>query len=1131
MSNQIEFNEIKHRLEQTKKAWKRISFWSGVSILLSAFVIFFFSELLVDIFLPLPRIIRMFLLLGAVCAIGYVAYKYLYAPLARKLSDEEVALHIESKHPELQDRLVTVMQFGGRNLEPIGRHIIEGLIKDTFEYAKRFDFKSTLDLRRLKRNWQAIAVISGLFILSSLIFPSILNQAVSRVLTPWESTSPLLATRFEVSPGNAKIPRGEPQQINVKVLGKKAESITIFYKIGQEEWQQSEMIQDEPRQFSYLFYNIPDRVQYYISANEKRSQTYNISVFDAPKLLKIDVAYTYPSYTRQQPLVQEGDGNVRAVVGSVAEVKALTNKGVVSANLTLKGKTPQLMTISNGNQLSYKIEVLEDSSYTIDLECVDGLKNNVPIEYAITALKDELPKVSVKKPGRDIQATKIEEIEIEVEASDDIGLSDVFLKYSVNHAPEKSIKLKAENSEIKVSSFESRVSSSEVVKNFSASHMLYLEEFELNPGDLISYYAEAVDNNNIGVRGQGSGVGVSKNMSRNGSGRTKSDLYFIQIRPFREKFLESESSSGQSGQSGIMTNFVEEQKRIIRETWRVEFRVPSFEFRVKNKNDDLDEKRVLVKKIANDQIKLKEQLQELVDRLNLYMRESSIDPSMLMNFENALASMESGAKELNNINTQTALRHEEQALSYLLKAEVDLPKIISRASSANPQLSQELKLDLQDLKSQLEDRQKLLDHETHDKSKELLQKVEKLLDEQRKLTEQSKELSKAQNRPQSIMNELSQKQKQLSNQASNLAQQRNNMNMSQKNSNSSSRAGNSLQQASSEMESASNYLRRGEPALGAAKGTKAEEVLKEAIRDLQKNASNLIKEDLSRLEKKVEELINDQKRLKAGSERLRENWRQRRLNPEEQREAGEMALEQGDLQQDLSDLKVDLRGSIDRLKESHPDANQSLNKALRRIDEEQIPQNMQQAEENLNWRNFDFARFRQNQVVNSLARVKSDLSNSRANAAKNDEEKLEALQKDLAEWRQELEELERQMSQLSKDKSNLTPEQKQQLDDLAQRQREILDQAQQRQPSAQQLDITNHYSEWMNAMRSWRSFYARNPAPKFDLVFRSLDALEDAIDQKLSVIQKRLNLSQIRKENIPPKYRKLVEKYYQALSE
>ena len=85
--------------------------------------------------------------------------------------------------------------------------------------------------------------------------------------------------------------------------------------------------------------------------------------------------------------------------------------------------------------------------------------------------------MKITRPGRDFRASPIEEVTITVEAKDDFGLKEVQLHYSVNGGAEKIVPLlQAKNA-----------------KTSTGTTVIALEDFKVEPGDVVSLYATAND--------------------------------------------------------------------------------------------------------------------------------------------------------------------------------------------------------------------------------------------------------------------------------------------------------------------------------------------------------------------------------------------------------------------------------------------------------------------------------------------------------------------------------------------------------------------------------------------------------------------------------------------------------------
>ena len=72
-----------------------------------------------------------------------------------------------------------------------------------------------------------------------------------------------------------------------------------------------------------------------------------------------------------------------------------------------------------------------DGVYRIFATDLAGLKSQEPLDYFIRAIEDAPPELSLRRPGRDQEVMPLEEVVLEVDASDDYGLSEFTLNYSV----------------------------------------------------------------------------------------------------------------------------------------------------------------------------------------------------------------------------------------------------------------------------------------------------------------------------------------------------------------------------------------------------------------------------------------------------------------------------------------------------------------------------------------------------------------------------------------------------------------------------------------------------------------------------------------------------------------------------
>ena len=1110
---------LQARVLEARRVWKRTLFWTGCAIAVVGLIAILAGAAIVDLLMPLPGSVRIGLLVGIVGAVGYLLYRYLIQPLRVKLTPHDVALNVERKHQDLEDRLVSALQFGDTETEdPIKSHLLQRLVTDAAERTEGIDFKATVDKSKKRKHVGiAITVFAGCALLA-LMFPTELNTSLNRLLSPWKKTEPVFTTKLTVDPGNARILRGRSLAINLEVTGKSADKARLVY-IKQDpatdtEPQRQEIdmvrIAGEERRFGYEIFNINENMEYYVAANGVESERYTVEVFDMPKVTAIEVSYTYPEYTKLKPIIQQGDGNIRAVAGAQAEVRITTNKAIQSATLAVDAQDPTSMLISDGNTLTTTLDVLNDGKYTVELLCVDGFNNQIPIEYTVTALPDEPPEIVIKEPGRDIKATKLEEVRVLAEATDDYGIENMILKYSIGSGEAQ--ELPVETVEVKAE------------KIISGAYVFYLEELDVEPGELISYYAQATDNN-----------------TRTGPGISTSELYFIEVRPFNERYMQMEVEGQQGPAEQPFPNLIADQRAIIKNTWKHIHSRPS---------PVTEDYQSAVKKIGKAQDQLKDKTQRTVDELSMSMRDANVDPEMLMSLEQAVAKMGEATDELNAIKPKEALPHEQDALELLTKAMMELDKVLTQMRSGGSQAAADnIEMDMEDLQDAIAQDENELDEQMAEQTQELLDQARDMLGQQEQLTEQSQRLAREQQPSQREMQQNSQQEGQLAGQAQQMAEQAQQMGQASGQGTGQNRmgqrmvqAGEALQQASENMQEASNNMGAGQAQMGAAKGQKAEENLQQAIEELEKVAAQYTDQALEEAAEAIDRLITGQSEVREQTETLEEKTRQDGVSLEDLRNASQLANEQRTLRRDLEQLQRNLSNLREALSENEPQAARNVADANRRLIEEQVSGNMEDAQRALQWRNFQSSEREQREVLNTLLEARDDLQQARTNLAETEEERLDAALEQIESWGAQMEDIQRELEAMDNQETPLTPEQEARQQQLSEQQAQIQERAQEameaQQQGNEQAQVGGPESDrelrelWLDAIRAMdnRPGTRRAPFPVYDFSLRELRKLERAIEERLTVIQEKKQLAQVLKEDVPPEYRKMVNQYYEFLA-
>src|SRR5436190_1579102 len=178
----------------------------------------------------------------------------------------------------------------------------------------------------------------------------------------------------------------------------------------------------------------------------------------------------------------------------------------------------------------------------------------------------------------------------------------------------------------------------------TAAHTFSLEDFKLQPGDVVSYYARATDNDAV-----------------SGSKTTTTDIYFLNVRPFAQDYKQEQGGAGAGGMDDA-GQLSEQERQIIAGTFNTLRDKASKQ--PKDLQEDLSTLRV-------SQQKLRGQAEELARRIvdrGIAARDSNF-AKIAEILNKATPIMDTAEKQLAGGNAQTALAPEQRALQQLQRAE------------------------------------------------------------------------------------------------------------------------------------------------------------------------------------------------------------------------------------------------------------------------------------------------------------------------------------------------------------------------------------------------------------------------------------------------------------------------------
>ena len=572
--------------------------------------------------------------LMAAALVASVFY-FIVQPLKRRVTDEQVAMYLEEHEPSLQATLVSAVEVSQGSNADTSADLVRRVVEQAVEACATTNAARRVEEAPLKR-WAGLlagATVAGLLIV--LLGPGFLRNAVSALLLLQRSVEAAAPYRIEVTPGNATVPKGADQTISARLAGFAAEDASLMIRrAATSAFEELPLVRGEDGRYEGMLFDVAAGLEYFVEAESVRSPVFTLTVVEVPYVQRLELEYHFPAYTGLEPQKIEDGGDVAVLRGTEIRLRVFPTMASKGGRVALNEKESVELKPEADGSLTAAFRADRDGFYKIELEAPTKERVAASPQYTIDVLTDQAPSVSFAKPGRDTSASAIEEVFLEAQAEDDFGVRDLELVYAVNGGPEKTVKLFAGRNRL---------------PEVTAGHTLYLEELGVQPGDAVSYYARAIDNDAVG-----------------GGKPATSDLYFLRIRPFDKDFRQAQSQGGGGGgggggAGGQVEALSEQQRQIISATFNVQRDRRTY---------SAEKLRESTTVVALSQSRLREQVEGLLTRLNSQLIQR--DPAFAKIAEmlpQAVEAMREAETQLAAAKPDAALPLEHKALQILQKAE------------------------------------------------------------------------------------------------------------------------------------------------------------------------------------------------------------------------------------------------------------------------------------------------------------------------------------------------------------------------------------------------------------------------------------------------------------------------------
>ena len=912
-------------------------------------------------------------------------------------SDREIARLIEQKHPSLDSLLLTALEHEPQAEEPAG-YLHERLIDHALARSATQNWPVTVADKPYRRALAA-AWIAVLAFLATDIALRIHSSLQKSKITNQQSAVPSpTSTSFTVTltPGDAEVERNSRVIIEARFAGPVPADATFVTADldGTERERQPMRLTVDGQVFGGMIAKADRDTRYLVEFAGEKSAPHTLTVFDFPALVRSDVIVTPPDYTKLPAKETKNTQKVTALEGSKIAWKIQVNKPLLSGSdagtpartspfephLTaaeLFGEDQSVIPLTPSAEdptlLEAVLTATTSQKYRLHLVDEADRGNKNPPWFTVTVQSNQLAKIEVVFPKRDIQVSSLQELPVEAKISDDLSVVKSGAVFSIN-GNKKEVAFTHVPTEPR--------------KKQDVRAELLLEKEGAQPRQLVSYYVWAEDS---GPKGE-----VRRNMS---------DMFFAEVRHFEDIFREAEAPPPEPGQPKPKAQkLIELQKQVVNATWKL----------IRDANggrpmESLAPDAGVVHQsqgIAMEQTK--EAMEEVEDaEVKKYLTEA------WKSMKDALDPLNQAAEEKKRSPLNQALTFEQSALEWLHRAQSREHQVMRQNSPPMAGAPQEanknqiMDLELKQKDQRYEEEKAATEEQTAEQQENLqvLNRLKELARRQEALAEKMKELQNqlAQAKSESEKQELENQLKRLQAEQEQLLRDLDDLNdrmEKPENAQQMAEAKEQLEKTREQVSDAVDQLKNEQLTDATNSATRAQRELEKMQEDFRQKTSKKFAEEMKQLRQQAQQAAEAQKKISENLENQKPAESDLAQSLQNQSQARQMTEQQENVEKLLNNM----RQLSEQAEQSEPLLHKNLYDAVRKAQTSGLEENLQEARDQLRYGSAAEAKDAERKAANAVDELQKGVEKAAESILGSESEALRVAKNELDKLIKEAEE-------------------------------------------------------------------------------------------------------------------------------
>lgn len=913
-------------------------------------------------------------------------------------NDREIARVIEEKHPSLNALLLTALEHEPAADAPTS-FLHERLIDRALAHAAVQDWPVTVAQKPYRRAGLMAVFAMAAFFITGVADVMLRQQSSLRkseiAQKPGDEEARPTEFKATLTPGDTELERGTHLIVEARFNGPvPADAILVVSEADGKERERLPMrLTVDEQVYGGMINKVERDTKYHVEFAGQKSQMHTITVFDFPALVRSDVIVTPPEYTKLPAKETKNTQKVSALEGSKVVWKIKVNKPFIHARKELSPFAPHLtaaelfgedksviaLTPSADDPTVLEGMIAAEKSQKYRLHLVDEAEraNKNPPWFTVTVQANQLAKIEMVFPKRDLQVSSIQELPVEAQVSDDLAVLKSGAVFSINGNSKEII---------------FKHPATAPLKKQDVKAELTLEKEHAEPRQLVSYYLWAED---TGPKGE-----VRRSMS---------DMFFADVRHFEDIFREGEPPPSEPGPSES-DKLVDLVKQLVNATWKI--------IRDTNAGRVMDAAAPDVNVVHQSVGIVMEKVKEAMEKTEDAEVKQSLTEAW-KSLKDSQSPLQQAANEKKRSPLNQALTFEQTALEWLHRAQSREHQVVRQDKPSPGQQKNEnqiLDLELKQKEQRYEEEKAATEEQTAEQQENLqvLNRLKELARRQEALAEKIKELqnqianAKTEEEKQELDNQLKRLQAEQEQLLSDIDDLKERMEKPE-NAQNMAEAKEQLEQTREKVRETAEQLKDEKLADAANSATRAQRELEKMQEDFRQKTSKKFTDEMKQIRQQARDASDNQKKISDSLENPKEPGSDIEKNMQNAAQSRQVAEQQENIEKLLNSM----RQLSEQSEESEPLLHRNLYDAVRKAQTSALQENLQEARDQLRYGTQAEAKDAERKAANAVEALKKGVEKAAESVLGSESEALRVAKNEIDKLIKEAQEQEGKEGQKS----------------------------------------------------------------------------------------------------------------------